>query len=138
VLSSLASHYRINSDNAVKDAVIPAFPRLVNFSQHSPMTNGNKVCVMCGHSRLVKKREGTDGTTPFIPFGNKGVCSECEATSWLEVKKKIQIKWCRQGVHFRPLATFMGKRTHAGKHPTVLQSCSACRDLSAAYKHDMG
>lgn len=113
--------------------VVPAFPRLTNFSHRSAEMNGQKQCVMCGSYRLVKKRNERGGTEAIIPFGNKGVCTDCESIPWQVVKTKATIKWCHQGVHFRPLSTFVEKRKDGAK-PKLKKSCLACRDLAVGYK----
>lgn len=134
-ISFLISLYR-RALEETKNAVIPAFPRLVNFSQHALGENGTKQCVMCGHFRPSCLKKPKDSATPFVEFGSKNVCSSCQETAWQVVNSKVPIKWCPRGVHFRPLAFFVGNPSTAGETPPILNCCSACRDLAASYsKH---
>jgi hypothetical protein len=63
--------------------IIPELPLLVNFPQfcnEETSENHSRHCVMCGTERTCfKKRRDSDGKTPFIPLGGKGVCTSCEA-----------------------------------------------------------
>jgi hypothetical protein len=51
---------------------------------------------------------------------------------WNVVDSNVQIKFCPQGKHFRPLAFFVAKGTR--KQEGFLASCTHCRNRSESYR----
>jgi hypothetical protein len=128
------------SDSSLEDAQkieLPGVYSLTNFPQYfkmKPDNAGKLNCAMCGNLRsCLKKRTDSDGVTPFIPATkSKGVCTSCEAAVWKVVGSNVQIKFCQQCNHFRPLALFTSKGTL--KQECFVGSCMPCRNRISCLK----
>lgn len=102
------------------------FSSFVNFPQFRGVmaVAGKRSCVMCGNLRpCLKKRSDKDGDIPYILSENRGVCSLCEAVPWTLVDGNIDIKFCQQCTHFKPLALLTARRSS-----DFVSTCIPCRD----------
>ena len=103
------------SRNALAEHALPDFARIVNFpdfltkgrgnNNTSSRADGKKHCVMCGKLRVclaAGRRKHEVETTHIIPRQNKGVCTQCDVTVWLQMDEKIEVKWCKGCKNFRP------------------------------------
>ena len=100
--------------NSLADHALPDFARIVNFPDYltkgrgnnsSSRADGKKHCVMCGKLRVclvAGRRKHETETTHIIPRQNKGVCTQCDVTVWLQMDEKIEVKWCKGCKNFRP------------------------------------
>lgn len=125
-------HYLDRALKSSSSIIVPTVSRLMNFSQDDTPTNGSKQCVMCGESKPLLNRKDAVGTTDFLPLNNKGVCASCESLTWEVASNKALVRWCTEGLHFRPIAMFVEKKK--GEEPKFKKCCHACQELYRSFK----